>query len=74
MDNHESLERLARIEQKLDDVKDRVFEHDERTRGLFTNHDNRISSLEKWRSWAIGVWATIAFVTATLLDLIPPKH
>lgn len=51
----ETAERLARIEEKLDQT---------------LNHDDRLGSLERWRSWINGATAVIILVVGWVVKHI----
>lgn len=60
---NEDVERLVRLETKLDVVLD----NQSTFRSLFEKHDERIKTLENYRSHLIGISAAIgATVTAVL--------
>jgi len=64
---NEDIERLVRLETKLDVVLDNqsVF------RSLFEKHDDRIKNLENYRSHLVGISAAVgATVTALLTAII----
>lgn len=63
---NEDIERLVRLETKLDVVLD----NQSTFRSLFEKHDERIKTLENYRSHLIGVSAAIgAIVTAIFTAL-----
>jgi hypothetical protein len=67
----EDVERLVRLETKLDVVLD----NQSTFRSLFEKHDERIKNLENYRSHLIGISAAIgATVTAVLTVLKNSIH
>ena len=64
---NEDIERLVRLETKLDVVLDNQSSF----RSLFEKHDERIKNLENYRSHLVGISAAVgATVTALLTAMI----
>jgi hypothetical protein len=64
---NEDIERLVRLETKLDVVLDNQSSF----RSLFEKHDERIKNLENYRSHLVGISAAVgATVTALLTALV----
>jgi hypothetical protein len=60
---NEDIERLVRLETKLDVVLD----NQSTFRSLFEKHDERIKTLEHYRSHLIGISAAIGAIVTTVL-------
>jgi hypothetical protein len=63
---NENVERLVRLETKLDVVLDNQASF----RSLFEKHDERIKNLENYRSHLVGVSAAIGAVVMAVLTSV----
>lgn len=62
------FERLARIEQKLDDLKEQVLSHAEKEMAVLSDHETRIRSVEGLKQRILGISAFVAFLVGTATD------
>ncbi len=65
---NEDVERLVRLETKLDIVLDNQSSF----RIMFEKHDERIKGLENYRSWFVGISAAVGAVVTVLFSNV--KH
>ena len=63
---NEDIERLVRLETKLDVVLDNQSSF----RSLFEKHDERIKNLENYRSHLVGISAAVGATVTALLTAI----
>jgi choline dehydrogenase-like flavoprotein len=64
---------LARIEQKLDDVKETLQNHTEAfnqhtldDQSEFKNIHDTIGALRRWQSWVVGISSGVVFILSLL--------
>lgn len=59
-------ERVARLEAVLPEIRDELREMRKMLSGRLDEHEQRITSLERWRSWVLGAAATVGAAASYL--------
>jgi len=67
------LERLARIEQKVDDVKERVLMHVAEDLVFHTDIERRVRKSENWRAYTAGIAAAAGFFASNIKSFLFPN-
>ncbi|MFZ5807073.1 MAG: hypothetical protein ACOY3I_07700 [Verrucomicrobiota bacterium] len=63
-------DRLARIEQMLKDRIEQAQNDRQRIEDILFHHEDRISVLEKWRHWVLGVAGICGAITVALWEWV----
>lgn len=62
-DDHTLLVRIDERTSAIVEAQDRAF-------AALARHENRISSLERWRAWIVGALAALGLVVAVALRVV----